>query len=120
MLEIRGLEKSFASPSDSLGVLGGVDLTLEYGEFVAIVGYSGSGKTTLMSVIAGLIAPDRGSVTLDGAPVTGPGPDLGIVPQQYSLLPWMSVFDNIALAVDAVNPGLTSRERARLTEEFIA
>jgi len=119
-LEVRGLEKSFVSRSGPLPVLGGVDLTLEHGEFVVIVGYSGSGKTTLMSVIAGLIAPDCGAITLDGAPVTGPGPDVGIVPQQYSLLPWMSVFDNVALAVDAVNPGLTGRERARLTEEFIA
>jgi nitrate/nitrite transport system ATP-binding protein len=119
-LEVHGLEKSYATPSGSCQVLGGLDLSLDQGEFVAIVGYSGSGKTTLMSLIAGLIAADRGSITLDGAPVAGPGPDLGIVPQQYSLLPWMTVFDNIALAVDAVNPDLARADRARLTEEFIA
>jgi len=119
-LEARGLEKSFTTPSGALRVLGGLDLSVEQGEFVAIVGHSGSGKTTLMSLIAGLIAPDRGSITLDSALVTKPGPDRGIVPQQYSLLPWMSVFDNVALAVDAVNPDLPGRERARVTEEFIA
>jgi nitrate/nitrite transport system ATP-binding protein len=119
-LEVRGLEKSFATPSGRLRVLGGLDLSLERSEFVAVVGYSGSGKTTLMSLIAGLIMPDHGSIMLDDAVVTGPGPNLGIVPQQYSLLPWLSVFGNVALAVDAVNPNLTGRERARLTEEFIA
>ncbi len=119
-LEVRGLEKSYATPSGSCQVLGGLDLSLDQGEFVAIVGYSGSGKTTLMSLIAGLIGADRGRIMLDGAPVAGPGPDLGIVPQQYSLLPWMTVFDNIALAVDAVNPDLARPDRQRLTEEFIA
>jgi nitrate/nitrite transport system ATP-binding protein len=119
-LEVRGLEKAFVTPRGTSRVLGGLDLTLEQGEFVGIVGYSGSGKTTLMSLIGGLLAPDAGSITLDGARVTEPGPERGIVFQQYSLLPWMSVFDNVALAVDAVNPGLSARERAAITDEFIA
>jgi nitrate/nitrite transport system ATP-binding protein len=119
-LELRGIEKSFVTPRGASRVLGGLDLSLEQGEFVAIVGYSGSGKTTLMSLIAGLLTPDAGDITLDGERVTGPGPERGIVFQQYSLLPWMSVFDNVALAVDAVNPAVSARERARLTEEFIA
>ena len=119
-LDVRGLERSFVTPRGTTRVLGGVDLSLESGEFVAIVGYSGSGKTTLVSLIGGLLAPDAGSIELDGAPVTGPGPERGIVFQQYSLLPWMSVFDNVALAVDAVNPGRPARERARLTDELLA
>jgi nitrate/nitrite transport system ATP-binding protein len=119
-LEVRGLEKAFVTPRGTTRVLGGVDLALDQGEFVAIVGYSGSGKTTLVSLIGGLFAADAGRIELDGAPVTGPGPERGIVFQQYSLLPWMSVFDNVALAVDAVNPGLPARERARVTEDFIA
>ena len=84
------------------------------------MGYSGSGKTTLVSLIGGLMAPDAGSIVLDGAPVTGPGPERGMVFQQYSLLPWLSVFENVALAVDAVNPGVPAAERKRLTEGFIA
>jgi len=95
-------------------------LTLEEGEFVAVVGYSGSGKTTLVSLIGGLITADAGEILLDGVPVTEPGPERGIVFQQYSLLPWLSVRDNVALAVDAVNPGLPAPERRRITEEFIA
>jgi len=87
---------------------------------VAVVGYSGSGKTTLVSLIAGLIPSDAGEIVLDGAPVTEPGPERGIVFQQYSLLPWMTVYENVALAVDAVNPGLPGADRRRLTEEFIA
>src|SRR6266850_6168701 len=119
-LEVRGLEKTYRAATGTVRVLGGVDLSLEDGEFVAIVGYSGSGKTTLVSLIAGLVAPDAGTIVLDGAPVTEPGPERGIVFQQYSLLPWMSVYDNVALAVDAVNPGVAGPERRRLTEEFIA
>src|SRR6266850_1203974 len=119
-LEVRGLEKTYRAATGTVRVLGGVDLSLEDGEFVAIVGYSGSGKTTLVSLIAGLVAPDAGTIVLDGAPVTEPGPERGIVFQQYSLLPWMSVYDNVALAVDAVNPRLSGAERRRVTEEFIA
>ncbi len=94
-------------------------LALEAGEFVAIVGYSGSGKTTLISLIGGLIAPDAGEIVLEGARVTEPGPERGIVFQQYSLLPWMTVYENVALAVDAVNPSRPARERQALTEELI-
>jgi nitrate/nitrite transport system ATP-binding protein len=119
-LEVRGLTKAYASRRGTHGVLGGIDLSVDEGEFVAIVGYSGSGKTTLVSLLAGLIAPDAGSMVLDGAKVVEPGPERGIVFQQYSLLPWMTVHDNIALAVDAVNAGKSARERRRLTEELIA
>ena len=119
-LEVRNLRKYYRTRSGPTAVLGGVDLTLEEGEFVAVVGYSGSGKTTLVSLIAGLIAPDAGEIVLDGAPVRGPGPERGIVFQQYSLLPWMTVYENVALAVDAVNPGRPAAERRRLTEGFIA
>src|SRR5262249_31314143 len=68
----------------------------------------------------GLIVPDAGRIVLAGAPVTEPGPERGIVFQQYSLLPWLTVFENVALAVDAVNPGKGAAERRRLTDELIA
>jgi nitrate/nitrite transport system ATP-binding protein len=119
VLDIRGLEKSFTTARGTTHVLGGVDLALDEGEFVAVVGYSGSGKTTLVSLIGGLLSADAGTILLDGKPVTGPGPDRGIVFQQYSLLPWMTVRDNVALAVDAVNPGVVAAERRRMTEELI-
>ncbi|HMH75892.1 MAG TPA: ABC transporter ATP-binding protein [Candidatus Udaeobacter sp.] len=119
-LAVHGLQKSFVTPRGTTHVLGGVDLALEESEFVAVVGYSGSGKSTLVSLIGGLLTPDSGSIVLDGVPVAGPGPERGIVFQQYSLLPWMTVYDNVALAVDAVNGALPAPERRRITEEFIA
>lgn len=106
-LDVRDVEKSFGRTH----VLGGASLCLDEGEFVAIVGYSGSGKSTLVSLIGGLLRPDAGAIILDGERVTGPGPERGIVFQQYSLLPWMTVHDNVALAVDAVNPGRPAAER---------
>jgi len=119
-LEVRGLEKSYVTRRGTALVLGGIDLSVDEGEFVAVVGYSGSGKTTLVSLLAGLLAPDAGTMVLDGARVVEPGPERGIVFQQYSLLPWMTVYDNVALAVDAVNAGASAAERRRLTEELIA
>jgi nitrate/nitrite transport system ATP-binding protein len=119
-LDVRAVEKSFTTASGTTRVLGGASLALEEGEFVAIVGYSGSGKTTLISLVAGLLGPDVGEIRLEGQLVTRPGPDRGIVFQQYSLLPWLTVRDNVALAVDAVNPHLTRAQRRRLTDEFIA
>jgi len=118
-LDVREVHKTFATPRGATHVLGGASLALEDGEFVAIVGYSGSGKTTLISLIAGLLAPDAGDIVLDGRPVSGPGPERGIVFQQYSLLPWMTVFENIAVAVDAVHAARSGAERRRRTEEFI-
>ena len=119
-LEVRAVEKSFVTPRGVTRVLGGASLALEDGEFVAIVGYSGSGKTTLISLMAGLLAPDAGEIVLDGARVTEPGPERGIVFQQYSLLPWMTVRENVALAVDAVDAALPAAERRRRTDEFVA
>jgi nitrate/nitrite transport system ATP-binding protein len=119
-LDVRGLDKSYVARGRTTHVLGGVDLTVDEGEFAAIVGYSGSGKTTLVSLLAGLLAPDAGTIVLDGAPVSGPGPERGIVFQQYSLLPWMTAYDNVALAVDAVNRDKSAAERRRITEELIA
>jgi nitrate/nitrite transport system ATP-binding protein len=114
-LELKNVSKSFGG----LPVLRDVNLSLIEGEFVAIVGYSGQGKTTLMSMIAGLTKPDSGTITLEGKPVTGPGPDRGLVFQNYSLLPWLTVAENIALAVEAVFPAQSAAERAAHVDKFI-
>ncbi|HUE73135.1 MAG TPA: ABC transporter ATP-binding protein [Pirellulaceae bacterium] len=97
-LSLRGVSKSFGSGTGVREVLRDVNLDVQRGEFVAIVGYSGSGKTTLISLLAGLLQPDQGEVRLQGRLVTQPGPDRGVVFQNYSLLPWLTVFDNIHLA----------------------
>jgi len=97
-LELRGVSKRYGATE----VLHEVNLSIAEGEFVAIVGFSGSGKTTLVNLLAGLVAPDAGVVLKGGRPVTGPGPDRGVVFQSYSLMPWLSVRENVALAVDCV------------------
>ncbi len=113
-LELRNVSKSYGSGASRSDVLDRLNLRITPGEFVAIVGFSGSGKTTLVSLLAGLLQADSGEVLKDGKPVTGPGPDRGVVFQNYSLMPWLSVRENIALAVDHVfgaEPAASRRER---------
>ncbi len=119
LLELQNVCKGFGPAENRTEVLSNINLSISEGEFVAIVGYSGAGKTTLISLIAGLLKPDVGTVCLEGVPVTGPGPDRGVVFQNYSLLPWMTVWQNIALAVDQVFPQWTSEKRAEHVEKYI-
>src|SRR5258705_5792460 len=106
-LNVVGVCKSFIQGHRPLEVLRDINLKIDKGEFVAIVGYSGSGKTTFISLIAGLLTPDSGSITINDLEVTAPGPDRGVVFQTYSLLPWLSVFENVYLAVDQGFPNFT-------------
>lgn len=115
LLELNNVSKSFGSSC----VLKDVNLSIAKGEFVAIVGFSGAGKSTLINLVSGLLKPDSGSVTLNGQPVTGPGPDRGIVFQNYSLLPWLSVFENISLAVDQVFGDWDAAKRRAHVEHYI-
>ncbi len=101
-IELKNVCKGYGSGQSRTEVLKDINLTVEQGEFVAIVGYSGSGKTTLMSLIAGLIQPDSGTVTVDGERVEGPSAKRGLVFQNYSLLPWLNVESNVGVAVDQV------------------
>jgi nitrate/nitrite transport system ATP-binding protein len=111
ILELQGVSKGYGDGTERTHVLEGIELSMDKGEFVALVGYSGAGKTTLVSLVAGLLAPDSGTIRFDGKPVTGPGPDRGVVFQNYSLLPWLSVTENVALAVDAVFADETPAQR---------
>ncbi len=119
ILELKAVCKSFGEGEAATRVLKNVSLSVEEGEFVAIVGFSGSGKTTLISLMAGLTKPDQGDVIFKGAPVSEPGPERGVVFQSYSLMPWLSVRGNIALAVDAVMAGKSSAERAARVDRYI-
>ena len=118
-LELNNVHKSYVQGSERTEVLSGIDLSVEEGEFVAIVGFSGSGKTTLISLIAGLIQADEGEVLFKGAPVTGPGSERGLVFQSYSLMPWLTVHGNVALAVDAVFKRESKAERDARTRRYI-
>src|SRR6266705_1501714 len=110
-LELKNVSKGFGTSGSRAEVLSDINLCVEKGEFVAIVGYSGAGKTTLISLIAGLLKPDSGSMTLNDLEITAPGPDRGIVFQNYSLLPWLSVYENIYLAVDQVFPNWSAAKK---------
>jgi nitrate/nitrite transport system ATP-binding protein len=115
-LELNSVCKSFGGSP----VLKDISLAIEKGEFVAIVGFSGTGKTTLISLIAGLLQPSSGTLKLNGLEITEPGPDRGIVFQNYSLLPWLTVFENILLAVDQVNPNWSGAKKLQHVEKYIA
>src|SRR5712671_3529781 len=119
-LELKNVSKGFGPIGSRSDVLKDINLAIDKGEFVAIVGFSGAGKTTLISLIAGLLKADSGTVTLNDLEITGPGPDRGIVFQNYSLLPWLSVFENILLAVESVNPNWTVEKRKEHVEKYIA
>ena len=118
-LELDGVSKSYGSGAKRTDVLHDINLQIEQGEFLAIVGFSGSGKTTLISSIAGLVQPDAGQVRLHGKPVTGPGPERGVVFQSYSLMPWLTVYGNVALAVDAVFTAWSAADRDAHTRKYI-
>lgn len=119
-LELKSVSKGFGPKGNRTEVLRDLNLTIEKGEFVAIVGYSGAGKTTLISMIAGLLRPDSGSITLNDLEITAPGPDRGVVFQNYSLLPWLTVYENIFLAVDQVFPNWAPAKKQQHTEKYIA
>ena len=118
-LVLDGMTKRYASHGRWHPVLRDVTLDIPEGAFVSVIGASGSGTTTLVSLAAGLMAPDAGTITMAGAAVTGPGPDRGVVFQSYSLLPWMTVLENVQLAVDATRPDWSPTARRARAEHFV-
>jgi nitrate/nitrite transport system ATP-binding protein len=119
-IELRNVSMGYGASGRRVDVLADVNLQVREGEFLAIVGFSGAGKTTLISLLAGLATPESGSVLLDGQPVQGPGPDRGVVFQNYSLLPWLSAYDNVRLAVDQVHAAWPREKRASWIESCLA
>lgn len=119
IIELTSVSKSYHSATERTNVLENASLAVKEGEFVAIVGFSGSGKTTLINLMAGLAAPDGGEVLFRGEPVTQPGPERGVVFQSYSLLPWLSVEGNVALAVDAVFSEQAASKRAARVRKYV-
>lgn len=119
-LSLRGLTKSYVGKTGGVTeVLGGIDLDVAEGEFVAILGFSGAGKTTLISALAGLVEPDGGTMTLRGKPIAGPDRERGLVFQSYSLFPWLTVEGNVTLAVDAVHKTRSKAERRALVRQKV-
>ncbi|MEO0919666.1 MAG: ABC transporter ATP-binding protein, partial [Pseudomonadota bacterium] len=118
-LEVSNLSKSYGEGADRTDVLKDINLKVDEGEFIAIVGFSGSGKTTLISALAGLLEGDQGGVIFKGQEIDGPGPERGLVFQSYSLMPWLSVTGNVALAVDSVHGKKSKAERNAIVEKYI-
>ena len=100
-------------------MLRGVDLEVAEGEFVSLIGHSGCGKSTLLSVAGGLVKPDDGVAELDGRSIEGPGPDRAMVFQNYSMLPRLSLVDNVAVAVAAARPDRSKSKTDAATERYL-
>ncbi len=116
-LELQGVSKVFSARRGDTLAIEGIDLIVEPGEFVCIVGASGCGKSTLLSIVAGLTEPTSGSVTLDGEEIEGPGPDRGLVFQTYSLYPWRNVSQNIAFGLELA--GINRAEIRRRVDHYL-
>jgi nitrate/nitrite transport system ATP-binding protein len=112
-LSIEGVTKTFESRKGDFAALAKIDLAIRQGEFVTLIGHSGCGKTTLLNLVAGLTAPTSGTILLAGKHVDGPGPDRGVVFQNHSLLPWLTCFENVHLAVERVFPEGKDKLRQR-------
>jgi nitrate/nitrite transport system ATP-binding protein len=101
-LKIDHVEKTFQRGGSSTNVLKDINLEIEQGEYVSVIGHSGCGKSTLLNIIAGLTPVSAGAVLLENREVRDPGPERAVVFQNHSLLPWLTVYDNVALAVNKV------------------
>ncbi len=108
-LQLSQIGKTFSRGAASTEVLKEVSLDIAKGEYLSIIGHSGCGKSTLLNIVAGLTTATTGGVILDGREVNAPGPDRAVVFQNHSLLPWLTVYDNVRLAVDKVFSGTRSR-----------
>jgi nitrate/nitrite transport system ATP-binding protein len=104
-LQIEGVEMSFDTRKGPFVALAAIDLTVRRGEFVSLIGHSGCGKSTLLNLVAGLVRATAGTMLLANREIAGPGPDRGVVFQNHSLLPWLTCFENVHLAVERVFGG---------------
>ncbi|WP_009631067.1 nitrate ABC transporter ATP-binding protein [Synechocystis sp. PCC 7509] len=101
-------------------VLEGVNLTVNEGEFICVIGHSGCGKSTLLNMVSGFTTPSSGRVELNSVPITQPGPDRMVVFQNYALLPWKTAFENVYIAVNAVYPNKPEAEKRAIVREHLA
>ena len=115
ILTFENVSKSYGDSA----VLKDIDLDVAEGEFLVLLGFSGTGKTTLINLMAGLEMPSAGRVTFKDQPITGPGPERGVIFQNYSLMPWLTVTGNVRLAVDTVFPGLPAKEKDEKVAHYV-
>lgn len=118
-LNIENMEIAFNTPKGKFVAVRDINLEISKGEIVSIIGHSGCGKSTILNAISGMTFPTKGTVTINGKTVKGPGPDRGIVFQNYSLLPWLTVYENIFQAVDAALADKSKDEKQELVEKYL-
>jgi nitrate/nitrite transport system ATP-binding protein len=117
-LKIQNMEIAFKTPKGRFVAVKDIDLDISKGEIVSIIGHSGCGKSTILNAIGGMLFPSKGKVIVNNKEITGPGPDRGIVFQNYSLLPWFTVYENIFQAVDAALKDKSKDEKKELVEKY--
>lgn len=118
-LKIENMEIAFNTPKGKFVAVKDINLDIKKGEIVSIIGHSGCGKSTILNAISGMTFPTKGSVVLHGNQIKGPGPDRGIVFQNYSLLPWLTVHENVFQAVDAAVTDKSKAEKIELVEKYL-
>ncbi|MBE9180982.1 ATP-binding cassette domain-containing protein [Oculatella sp. LEGE 06141] len=118
-LVIENVSKVYPTSAGPYTVLDGINLTIQEGEFICVIGHSGCGKTTMLDMVSGFRQPTTGEVRLENQRITQPGPDRMVVFQNYALLPWLSAFDNVYLAVDAVSDAPRA-QKVSLVHEHLA
>jgi bicarbonate transport system ATP-binding protein len=119
-LVIENVSKVYSTPKGPYVVLDNVNMTVNEGEFICVIGHSGCGKSTLLNMVSGFSTPTSGSVRLNGKAIKKPGPDRMVVFQNYALLPWLTVFENVYLAVDSVYPTKGEQEKRAIVREHLA
>jgi bicarbonate transport system ATP-binding protein len=119
LLRFEQMGMAYPTPKGPYPVLENVNLEVQAGEFVCLIGHSGCGKSTLLNTVSGFAKPTSGRVLLRGQPIQRPGPDRMVVFQGYALLPWLSAYDNVHLAIDSVKPQLTEREKREIVMEHL-
>ncbi|NJK60688.1 MAG: ATP-binding cassette domain-containing protein [Oscillatoriales cyanobacterium SM2_1_8] len=119
-VRLRRIGKTYPTPQGPYIVLNDVNLDIPAGEFIAVIGHSGCGKSTLLNMVSGFAKPTDGEVAVHGRPVTKPGPDRMVVFQNYALLPWLTVYENVALAVDEVYAQRPKAERDEMVRHHLA
>ncbi len=119
-LLVEDVAKIYPTAKGSYTVLENVNLTVDKGEFICVIGHSGCGKSTLLNMIGGFSQPSIGRVELKGTPILQPGPDRMMVFQGYALLPWKTAFENVYLAVHAVFPQKSKAEKVSIVNEHLA
>ena len=118
-LELNNIYKTYGQGDNETEVLSNINLKIEEGEFVAIVGFTGSGKTTLVNLINGLLEPTSGEVLFKGEPVVGTSHERGVIFQNYSLLPWLTVEQNVFMAVKEAFPKKSKLELKTIVSDYV-